>query len=46
MVRELSAETIIKAVRWSEEIRELDKSVADCTYFLIELQSLLCRTHD
>ncbi|GKZ60319.1 hypothetical protein AnigIFM49718_006658 [Aspergillus niger] len=39
MVRELSAETIIKAVRWSEEIREPDKSVADCTYLIIELQS-------
>ncbi|KAL2862481.1 FAD-binding oxidoreductase [Aspergillus lucknowensis] len=38
-VREYSRESIIKAVKWSEEIERLDPSLAECTYLII---GLLC----
>ncbi|PLB44948.1 FAD-binding domain-containing protein [Aspergillus steynii IBT 23096] len=39
LVKEMSAETIVKTVKWSEEIRELDESLGDCTYIIFELLS-------
>ncbi|KAB8210098.1 FAD-binding domain-containing protein [Aspergillus parasiticus] len=39
LLREISKETIIKAIQWSEDIQHLDKSLGDCTYLIFELLS-------
>lgn len=39
LLRELSKETIIKAIQWSEDIQHLDESLADCTYLIFEILS-------
>lgn len=39
MLREISQEIVIKAVRWSEHIQETDESLSDCTYLIFELLS-------
>ncbi|RAK90233.1 FAD binding domain-containing protein [Aspergillus costaricaensis CBS 115574] len=37
LLRELSKDTIINAVHWSEDIGKLDESLSDCTYLIFEL---------
>lgn len=37
LLRELSKDTIINALQWSEDIGKLDESLSDCTYLIFEL---------
>ncbi|KAE8139932.1 FAD-binding domain-containing protein [Aspergillus pseudotamarii] len=39
LLPEISKKSIIRAIRWSEEIQQLDESLADCTYLIFELLS-------
>ncbi|KAI9926212.1 hypothetical protein ASPWEDRAFT_53453 [Aspergillus wentii DTO 134E9] len=39
LLREISQDTIINAIRWFEGIRNVDESIADCTYLIFELLS-------
>ncbi|KAL3256096.1 hypothetical protein ABHI18_007834 [Aspergillus niger] len=36
LLQEISKETIINAVQWSEDIGKLDESLGDCTYLIFE----------
>ncbi|OGM48992.1 hypothetical protein ABOM_003141 [Aspergillus bombycis] len=37
LVQEISKETVIKAIKWFEEIHKIDGSLGDCTYLIFEL---------
>ncbi|KAE8152546.1 hypothetical protein BDV25DRAFT_61515 [Aspergillus avenaceus] len=39
LLRNISKETVIKAIKWFEEIRDVDESLGDCTYLIFELLS-------
>ena len=39
MLREVTKETIINAIKWSEDIQRLDQSLGDCTFLIFELLS-------
>jgi hypothetical protein len=36
LLQEISKETIINAVQWSDNIGKLDESLGDCTYLIFE----------
>ncbi|KAL4914005.1 hypothetical protein BDW62DRAFT_205053 [Aspergillus aurantiobrunneus] len=40
MLPELTKETVMNAIEWSEEIQRLDESLADCTYLILGLLSM------
>ncbi|ODM21299.1 hypothetical protein SI65_04352 [Aspergillus cristatus] len=39
MLREVTKDTIINAIEWSEDIERLDQSLGDCTFLIFELLS-------
>ncbi|KAL5335049.1 FAD-binding domain-containing protein [Aspergillus crustosus] len=39
LLKEITAETVIKAIHWSEGIGEIDASLGDCTYLIFGLLS-------
>ncbi|RDW76312.1 FAD-binding oxidoreductase [Aspergillus mulundensis] len=39
MLSDISQETVIKAVQWFEEIKDVDPSFGECTYLIFELLS-------
>lgn len=39
MLRKISKDVVIKAIRWFEEIRDIDESIGNCTYLIFELLS-------
>ncbi|KAJ5341709.1 hypothetical protein N7541_010833 [Penicillium brevicompactum] len=39
LLREITKEIVIKAIRWFEGLREIDESLGNCTYLIFELLS-------
>ncbi|KAJ5338862.1 hypothetical protein N7452_005590 [Penicillium brevicompactum] len=39
LLRKISEEIVIKAIKWFEGLREIDESLGDCTYLIFELLS-------
>lgn len=39
LLRKISKEIVIKAIKWFEGLREIDESLGDCTYLIFELLS-------
>lgn len=46
MLREVTEETIVNAIKWSEDIQRLDQSLGDCTFLIFELLSSVSKAAD